>query len=81
MQKWEYIFLTATWNEGWKVELVNGETVEDWQDGPSMFDYVNELGQQGWDMISWQYFSTFDHDGLPPEVDYEHYRMALKRAI
>jgi hypothetical protein len=39
------------------------------------------LGQEGWEMISWQYFTTFDHDGLPPEVDYEHYRMVLKRPI
>jgi hypothetical protein len=81
MQTWEYLFLRAAWRSGWKIDQVNGVLLEDWDEGPSMYDYINRLGSQGWEMISMQYFTTFDQEGEPISDDYENYRFVLKRPI
>lgn len=79
MQKWEYLFLVATWHDDWKVETVNGENIRDWEYGPTMYEYLNQLGGEGWEIINVQYFTTFNQEGHIPDELYENYRIALKR--
>ena len=79
MQQWEYKFLIASWHDGWKIEMVNGETLTDWEYGLSMYDYLNQLGAQGWEIVSMQYFTSFNQEGHIPDEVYENYRIAMKR--
>jgi hypothetical protein len=81
MQTWEYLFLKATWRSGWKIEHVNGDPIDDWDEGPSMYAYINELGAEGWEMVNMQYFTTFDQEGEPTSDDYENYRFVMKRPL
>lgn len=50
--KWEYLFLTASWTEGWHARWVNDTEIDDWAAGPSLFSYVNSLGDEGWELVS-----------------------------
>jgi hypothetical protein len=80
MEKWEYLILTAFWSNGWKVRTVNGRTVANWREGPSVFDAIAILGDQGWEMVQMQFFSTFDQSGRALDVEgSQSYRAAFKR--
>jgi hypothetical protein len=57
MQKWEYVVLyvdhvsKGLTSIGWKVSHINGREVPNWKDGSLYFDYINRLGEQGWELI------------------------------
>ena len=53
MQKWEYLFLTVfRVGDVWKVGIVNGKEIPKWIQGVSLYDFVNERGEEGWELIS-----------------------------
>jgi hypothetical protein len=53
MQKWEYLFLTAEKAEGvWLPRFVNGEELEGWLEGPSLYEYSDQLGDEGWELVN-----------------------------
>jgi len=52
MAKWEYLFVEANYECGWKPRLVAGESITDWQDGMSLYQFCDFIGQQGWEMLS-----------------------------
>jgi hypothetical protein len=56
MQKWEYLFLESegAWNP--KVRYVNHEELPNWRDGPPLHEYMNQLGDQGWELVG---FDTY----------------------
>ncbi len=61
MQKWAYM----TWVVGypstlegtintWKggvVKYKNGEIVEDWKNGPKLTEALNQVGEEGWELV------------------------------
>jgi len=73
MQKWEYLFLTAEKATGkWFPRFANGTELENWNTGPSLYDYSNQIGSEGWELVSvnWQ-----------AKEDMTHHRFVFKRAI
>ena len=57
MQKWEYMFVVSEWIAAFKksrlrVRIVNGQQLPNWENGPSFFEFVNKLGEEGWEMVS-----------------------------
>ena len=54
---WEYLFLTAEKSEDVLLpRLKNGEELEDWKKGISLYEYANQLGGEDWELINitWQ---------------------------
>ena len=53
MQKWAYLFLTAEKaNSGWQPRFVDGEELQGWQEGPSLYEFSNHLGAEGWELVN-----------------------------
>lgn len=55
MQKWEYLFVFATITSAggdFCPRFVNDQELDDWQEGPTMYDYANQLGESGWELLS-----------------------------
>ena len=55
MQKWEYLFMDYT-ETGTVISLLrpqraNGKELLDWKREPAMFDHVNKLGAEGWELV------------------------------
>lgn len=49
MQKWEYLEVESAYN---RVLAINGKEVKDWQEGTRMIDYLNQVGDEGWELIA-----------------------------
>ena len=52
MQKWEYLVLSTV---DWKKWTENGREIRDNRlvvGTPLLYDYLNELGKQGWELIT-----------------------------
>jgi hypothetical protein len=54
MQKWEYYFVFATvTNDGeFRPRFANGKELDGWQAGPSLYEYANQLGGSGWELLA-----------------------------
>ena len=59
MAKWEYLsaYVEATVNFNLyssvrKVRAINGNELDNWKNGLSVYEYFDQLGEQGWEMIS-----------------------------
>ncbi len=54
MQKWEYYFVFATvTNDGeFRPRFANDEELDDWQAGPTLYEYANQLGESGWELLA-----------------------------
>ena len=54
MQQWEYyfVFATVTTDGEFRPRFANDEELDDWQAGPTMYDYANRLGVSGWELFS-----------------------------
>jgi len=55
MQKWEYLFVFATIasNDGeFRPRFSNDQELDNWQKGPTMYEYANQLGESGWELFS-----------------------------
>lgn len=56
MQKWEYLDVYVDREvakvTAYKVRLVNGQELPNWSKGPHYIQYLNTLGQQGWELLS-----------------------------
>ena len=71
MQKWEYLFLTAEKTSGkWFPRFVDGKELDGWDTGPSLYEYSNQIGAKGWELVSvnWQ-----------AKEDMTHHRFVFKR--
>jgi hypothetical protein len=69
--RWEYLFLTAEWDGVWKARWRNDSELANWKDGPSLFATVDQLGDDGWELVS-----TPDWPGAP---DSQARRLIFKR--
>lgn len=66
MQKWEYLFVDANmYPFGNKLIsiYVNGEERRDWKQG-MLHLFVNELGEQGWELVALRHDSKYDQNCL-----------------
>jgi hypothetical protein len=52
MRRWEYRFIMCHFHEHWRPRWLDGEELSEWKDGPSMFEFSNQLGEKGWELIS-----------------------------
>ena len=55
MQKWEYLFVFATiaGNDGeFRPRFANDEELDNWQKGPTMYEYANQQGENGWELLA-----------------------------
>ena len=56
MQKWEYLFIDANWvNNEWRVKHINGEKYAIGKTTITIYDYANQIGEDGWELISAPY--------------------------
>ncbi|MBD3420026.1 MAG: DUF4177 domain-containing protein [Chitinivibrionales bacterium] len=86
LQKWEYIYLIAEKHGkgifgfvlpkdiSWKVHYVNGKQVANWTDH-TLFNFLNDLGEKGWEIISSNMHMSIRTGSLP----IEHLHLILKR--
>jgi hypothetical protein len=54
MPIWEYLYVNEIENH---VKMVNHVELRDWKRGPRVVDYLNQMGQQGWELVTYAYFS------------------------
>ncbi|GEM_PF-1626337 len=64
---WEYLFVHVGHARGfhestWRPYKVNGKELPKWEKGPHWQDYFHELGNQGWEFITFE--ETFIEDTL-----------------
>jgi hypothetical protein len=53
MQKWEYLRIQLDFSGGhFYVHFIGGEELTNWTQGPKVSEYLNNLGDQGWELIS-----------------------------
>jgi hypothetical protein len=57
MKKWEYIEVTAPMrDDAQSVRLyLNGEQVVPESKSSALYDYLNKLGEEGWEMVSFAF--------------------------
>lgn len=77
MVKWEYKFLMVDWANGsWRVYKDNGAETEDWKNSPSYIQVCNQLGEEGWEMVTLSYTPVFNQGG---EITRDFFRIVMKR--
>ncbi len=55
MQKWEYLFVFAAIASGggeFRPRFANDQELDDWQAGPTLYEYANQLGSGGWELLA-----------------------------
>jgi len=51
-KRWEYLLVSFQEYRGWRPRFVNGEELDDWMDGPIIHDYIQNKGDEGWELAS-----------------------------
>lgn len=86
--KWEYQFLIAEKHGkgifgfvlpkdiSWKVHYVNGKVLKNWTD-VTLFNYLNEQGEEGWELVGIDPHMSIRSGTLPVE----HLYLVMKRII
>ena len=49
--QWEYMEVIFREFRGWRPRYVNGAELDDWKEQPEIGDYLNQMGQEGWEMV------------------------------
>ena len=55
MQTWEYLFVfAAITSDGgeFRPRFANDQELDEWQKGPTMYEYANRLGERGWELFA-----------------------------
>ncbi len=55
MQTWEYLFVfAAITSDGgeFRPRFANDQELDEWQKGPTLYEYSNQLGESGWELLA-----------------------------
>ena len=50
--QWEYLVVSFHEQNGWHARFINGHALENWQRGPQLHDVLDQLGDDGWELIN-----------------------------
>jgi hypothetical protein len=50
--EWEYRELIVREYRGWRVRFVDGRERGGWKDGPTLREYLEQAGKEGWELVS-----------------------------
>lgn len=58
-QQWEYLFVQVSAARGftsttWRAFAVNNNPLPNWERGPEWQDFFQQLGEQGWELVSFE---------------------------
>ena len=66
MQKWEYMFVVPEHERDYlRPRYVNGQELPNWKKGQTIYEYMNQLGEQGWELVSAPYTATTNTGTVP----------------
>jgi hypothetical protein len=51
-ERWEYLVVSLQDHRGWRPRFINGQEVRNWAQAPEIHDYVDQLGEDGWDLTA-----------------------------
>lgn len=53
MQKWEYSLVKCEQdrNDNWHPRFINGQERKHWENGPDIPAFLNQVGEEGWELI------------------------------
>lgn len=50
--EWEYREVTFRDYRGWRVRYIDGCEPRDWKNGPTLLEYLEQAGKDGWELVS-----------------------------
>lgn len=49
---WQYRVVSFQEYKGWRARFVDGVEIPDWTGGPLLHEYLQQLAEQGWELVS-----------------------------
>jgi hypothetical protein len=49
---WQYRLVSCQEYKGWRPRYVDGEEMADWMEAPPLAEYLAQVGEQGWELVS-----------------------------
>jgi hypothetical protein len=50
--EWEYREVVFRDYRGWRARMVNGRELGDWRSSPTIVEYLEQAGAEGWELVS-----------------------------
>jgi hypothetical protein len=50
--QWDYILVSFQDYKGWRPRYINGRELRDWTNGPFIHEYLEAMGEQGWELAA-----------------------------
>jgi hypothetical protein len=50
--EWEYREVVFRDYRGWRARVVNGVELGDWKTAPTIVEYLERVGREGWELVS-----------------------------
>ncbi len=70
--RWECLIVSFQNYRGWRPRFINGDEVADWARGPVVHEFINQMGEEGWEVAA-------AAAGQPLYGAADHYQVYLKR--
>jgi hypothetical protein len=51
-EAWEYRLVSFQDYHGWRPRYLNGRELKDWTNGPLIHDYIQSMGDEGWELLT-----------------------------
>jgi hypothetical protein len=51
-EAWEYQLVSCQDYKGWRPRYIDGREIPDWMESPPLSEYLTQMGDQGWELIS-----------------------------
>ena len=49
---WEYCVVSLQYYKGWRPRYFDGKKIKDWESGPFIHEYLEQMGAFGWELAS-----------------------------